>query len=766
MSDIPAQLSKVLSDRYRMDRLLGEGGMATVYLAEDVKHKRWVAVKVLRPELAATLGPERFVREIEIAAQLTHPHILPLFDSGQAGGFLYYVMPYIEGESLRDRLDRDGKLSVQEAIRLTDQVASALSYAHEQGVVHRDIKPENILLAADQAIVADFGIARAVQVAGGDKLTGTGLAIGTPAYMSPEQGLAEDDVDGRSDVYALGCVLYETISGRVPFHGSTPQALLAKHAAEAVPGLRESDPAIPVFVERAVAKALAKSPAERFQSPRAFADALTSGTVVARVGPRSWRKVAAAAVIVLAAVAWGATAILRDPAVERLAVLPPVNTLSTPDQEHIIQGMLNALISELGQAGITTIGSVQSMMRYQNTEKTVQEIAAEVGVDAVIESSVIWVGDSVVVDVRLTDGRTEEALWSHSYDEDARNVLALYREVTGAIADEIQLALTPQAEARLAGARTVNPETYEAYLRGMHYLNQFTPEGFEKGMAALNEAVDNDPADPLAYIGLAQGYNTLGHTPMSPPDAFQRANAAALTALRLDSLLPEAHLVLGSVKLQAEWDWAGAIRSIQRALELNPNLAEAHRFNGWYLYMLGQFEEAVAELQRAEELDPLVPLRPAEVGWMHWWEGRYDEALEGARRSLELNANFPPGLLLLGAMYAEKGMYEEAIAAHERARAASPDWGYGVAFTYALAGREAEARQEAERMAGEQHPNLWALAEVYAALGDKDEAFKWLDAAYDARHNWMPWVARAVTLAPLRDDPRFDELVRRLDLPR
>jgi serine/threonine protein kinase len=302
VTDLLDRLTAALADRYAIEREIGAGGMATVYLAEDVKHGRRVAVKVLRPELAASLGPERFLREIKIAANLNHPHILPLFDSGEADGFLYYVMPYMEGESLRDRLARDGPLEVDEAVRLTDQVASALTHAHQRGVVHRDIKPENILLAEDQAIVADFGIARAVQVAGTDRLTGTGLAVGTPAYMSPEQALGEETIDGRSDVYALGCVLYEMMSGRPPFAGASAQAMLARHAVDAVPGLRDESPDTPLFAERAVQKAMAKNPDDRFQTASALADALLSHTVVATVRPRRWRTLAAVGALSLAGV--------------------------------------------------------------------------------------------------------------------------------------------------------------------------------------------------------------------------------------------------------------------------------------------------------------------------------------------------------------------------------------------------------------------------------------------------------------------------------
>jgi serine/threonine protein kinase len=347
MSNQIERLKTALADRYKIDREIGSGGMATVYLAEDVKHKRKVAVKVLRPEIASALGAERFVREIEIAANLSHPLILPLHDSGDADGSLFYVMPYVEGESLRERIDREGKLPLDDVVRLTENVAAALSHAHQQGIVHRDVKPENILLTGGTAVVADFGIARAVTVAGGTKLTETGVAVGTPAYMSPEQAFGDANIDGRCDVYALGCVVYEMASGRTPFDAPTPQALLAKHAVDTPRSLRTVDSEIPLFVDRAVGRALAKEPAQRFKTPNEFAETLRSQTVVAQTGRR------------------------------RLAVLPPTNLMNDPEQDYFVQGMHNALISELQKVGIAVIA--RTSVQDRNFNPLFASMGGEIG---------------------------------------------------------------------------------------------------------------------------------------------------------------------------------------------------------------------------------------------------------------------------------------------------------------------------------------------------------------------------------------------------
>jgi len=778
MADSFDRLKTALSDRYTIERELGAGGMATVYLAHDLKHRRQVAIKVLRPELAATLGAERFVREIEIAARLSHPHILPLFDSGSAEeqpsarppdrlfALLYYVMPYIEGESLRDRLDREGKLPVDEAIRLTDQVASALSYAHQRGVVHRDIKPENILLAGDQAIVADFGIARAVQAAGGERLTGTGLAVGTPAYMSPEQAYGSEQLDATSDVYSLGCVVYEMVSGGAPFEGHTPQALLAKHAADTVPSLRTSDPEIPLFVERAVERALAKDPADRFPTASEFAAALTSGITVPRVRTRHMRRgavVGVAGAALLALVVWALTALLGGRHMDRLAVLPLTDLTGDPEQEYLAAGVHEALIAELGQLGLSMTARA-TMVQYRDTDKSISEIARELDVDAVIEGSVFRGGDSLEIAARLY-AADEQELWTGSFDGVLSNVVALYRGFARAIAGEVQLSLRPSDEERLGETRAVNPAVYEAYLRGMHLLNNAsTSQDFEDAIGYFEAAIEQNPADPLAHAGLALSYIFRGHDFMDPrPEIWPRARAAAERALRLDSTFAEAWSALGMYEAYSERDWEGAERAFRRAHDLNPSLAENHYHYAWFLVLFGRVDEAIAEHQRAQELDPLSPSHTVWIPSLFWYRGDDERALREARINTEQYPQYPDAHYVLGESAARLGLYEEAIAAHEEMVALWRGWIPVLGHTYARAGRTEEALHILHEL--EAQPHFWnarALACIHAALGNRDEALRWLE--FEPAHHWVAWDAAQGLWEAYREEPRFQAVLRRMNL--
>ncbi len=760
--------------------------MATVYLAEDLKHRRRVAIKVLRPELSQALPAERFLREIDAAAQLTHPNIVPLYDSGTANGLLYYVMPYIEGESLRDRLVRERQLPLDEALQLTREVVGALSYAHSKGLIHRDIKPENILLQAGHALVSDFGIARAVGSTAGDRLTETGLAIGTPTYMSPEQASGEQDIDVRTDVYSLGCVLYEMLAGSPPYAGPTAQAILARKAIDPLPSLRAVRDTVPVRLEQVIAKSLAKVPADRYSSAAQFGIALDGAVgLVGAVGlagrPSEWwtrmpwrgRRIAAAVtavvVLLLAAGARWMPGLIpgADSGINSLAILPFENLARDTAQAFFVAGIHDALIGELAQIGSLRVVSRTSTERYKDSNKSAGEIARELDVTGIVEGSVLRDGNSLRVQVQLIRALpSERQLWTRVYDRDVRDVLSLYSDMARAIAREIRARVTREEQTRLASVRRVQPDSYEAYLRGMFYLSRSGPEAARQGLRLFHEAVERDPNDGLAYAGLALAYARVAHSAAGTAEHLARAKAAAARALELDETLAAAHSAVAQIKLYGDWDWPGADRAFRRTLDLNPGFASARAHYAWYLALVSRPDEAIAEMKKANESDPLAPLWLAWLASLYEAEGRHDEAIGAARRALEVDDDFPDALCALGSAQLSKGLRAEALATHQRL-ATVPAENLCLARTYAIIGRRDEARAIVRQYDGLPPTNVttWRLAAVHAALGENDAALRVLERGFDLRFNYMPWIVWNQQYTPLRGEPRFRALVRRLNLP-
>ncbi|MCZ6871715.1 MAG: protein kinase [Gammaproteobacteria bacterium] len=741
MAEVPERLKAAVADRYRIERELGAGGMATVYLAEDLKHHRKVAVKVLRPELAAAIGPERFLREIEIAAGLTHPHILPLHDSGEVDGFLFYVMPYVEGESLRDRLVHEKQLAVDGAIEITEAVARALDYAHRQGVIHRDIKPENILLLDGVPLVADFGIAVAVSTAGGARLTETGLSLGTPAYMSPEQVAGERDLDGRSDIYALGCVTYEMLAGDPPFVASHAQAVMAKHVTDAPPPVATTRPSVSAAVAVAIAKALSKVPADRYATAGEFAAALFApAEIVAEK--------------------------------KSIAVLPFANMSADPENEYFSDGITEDLIAQISKIRGLKVISRTSTMRYKSTGQTLRQIGEELGVSTILEGSVRRAGNRVRVVAQLIDAHTDEHLWTETYDRELTDVFAIQSDVALEVATALETALSPAERGRVEKRPTANMEAYDLCLLGRHQANRRTDEGLRRAIKYFERALEKDPNYAVALAGLADAYvlSAIGYQAVPPPDAMRRAKKAALQAIELEDTLPEAHASLGYQYLM-EWDWSRARQEFERAIALNPSYAQAHQWYHHCLVGLSDLHAALEEATRARELDPLSVLLTNELGWPYLYLGQFQRAREQFLKALEMDPEFAMAHFNLANTYECEGRYDEAIPVYEKAVELSGRMPFITAFlggAYARLNRVDEARAIWRELfeKAQKDPNLqmW-VAHVHEALGETEKALECLEQAYEARSPFLQLIGSEwLRFESVRDHPRFTALRDKMGL--
>jgi serine/threonine-protein kinase len=778
MADPLALLKSALADRYVIERELGRGGMATVYLARDLRHPRQVAIKVLRPEIAGALGADRFLKEIELAARLQHPHILGLVDSGTAADVLFYVMPYVEGESLRRRLDRETQLEVDAAIAIAREVADSLDYAHRQGVIHRDIKPENILLSGGHAQVADFGIAKALSPTGADKLTETGLALGTPHYMSPEQGTATRTLDGRGDIYALGCVLYEMLAGTPPFTGPTAQAILARHSVDPVPPLRTVRGTVPAGIEWAISKATAKVPADRFATGGEFAAALAhpERAPARRATPRRAGWVGLTIGALALAVGIGGRSMAdwlagRVAHVRSLAVLPIENLTGDSSLVYLSNGMTDQFTTDLGQIQALRVISRISVLGFAGSRESPQQIAGKLHVDALLAGSLQRAKDSVHVSLQLISAADGQALWAKSFDAPVRDARRLQLDVARAVAERIGVRLTPAERALLgAPARTVEPAAFAAYLKGRYHQNV---SDFPAADSFFSAALNIDPTYAPAYAGRAEIYNQRGYTgELVPIEAFPVAKANAARAIEADSTNAEAHAALAYAVMYYDWDWATAEREYRTAIALNPNSAIAHNWYSLFLLAMGRFREAEAEGRRAMQLDPLSIAIAREYGWIAHYSGRQDSAVARVQRALAMNEMDKVSHLYLGRAYQAQGRYPEAMREYQ---ATGPllHWGVTVAAVGYVAAKEGDhegvvkAFAELDSLAKTPRtyvaPLLKAL--IYAALGDKDRAFALLNQSVEQRVHWLFWLNRDPRWAPLRSDPRFQILLRRIGLP-
>ena len=757
MSDLQSRARDALQGRYAIQDSIGEGGMAVVFLAEDVKHARKVAVKVLRPELTHAMGAERFLEEIRISANLAHPHIVPLYDSGGQDDLLYYVMPFIEGESLRDLLDRERQLALEDALRIASGVAAALAFAHSHGIVHRDIKPENILLAAGEPLVADFGIARAVSAAVGARLTATGFSVGTPVYMSPEQATNDGPVDARTDVYSLACVVYEMIGGTPPFTGPTATAIIARKLAGPVPKLSLLRDTVPPAVMQAIEKALAVTPADRFASAAQFAKALGGGGEASLTGSVAAPGPAASP--------------------QSLAVLPFVNSSRDPEDEYLSDGISEELIHALGKVEGLRVVARSSAFVFKGRNEDVRVVGQRLGVGTVLEGSVRRSGNRLRVTAQLVNVADGYQLWSERYDRTLDDMFTVQDDVTRATVEALKVTLLGPSSAASPlppPRRAASAEAYELYLRGRHAWNRRTPEGLRQSTDYLQRALALDPGFALAHAALADAHVTLGiYGTVAPGEAMPQAEAAAKQALACDAGLAEAFTALACATAVYRWQWEHAEELFRRAIALKPGYSTArHWFAINCLAPEGRFAEAREELARARETDPLSPAIDVSLGLVAHFEGDMERATAEFTRALETDPAFGMAHYFLGEVRAQQGRHDDAVTAFRRARELTGDSAEVLAaLAHSVArgggGRRAEAAgllgELTERAAGRYvSPVLVAL--VHLGLGDRDAVFESLDRAAEVRASHLIWLNVRPVFAELRPDPRFRALIERLGL--
>ena len=728
MTDVAARLSAGLAGRYRIERELGAGGMATVYLAEDVKHGRPVAIKVLHADLAASLGADRFLAEIRTTAALQHPHILALHDSGASDGVLYYVMPFVEGETLRDRLSREGRLPLDDALRIVREVADALDYAHRAGVVHRDIKPENILLSGGHAVVADFGIARAVSDPNAARLTQTGQVIGTPAYLSPEQVTGEP-LDGRSDIYSLGCVLYECLTGEVPFSGPA-MAMLAQRVIAPAPSVRTRSPAVPPHIDRAVATAMATDAADRYSSGRDLIAALAASS--------------------------------QAPASDRRAivVLPFANRSAEADNEYFSDGLTEEIISDLAGIKSLQVISRTSAMQLKGTTRDVRTIGRDLGVRYVLEGSVRRAGSSLRITAQLIDAATDTQLWSEKYGGTMDDVFEVQERVSREIVRALGISLTSDEDRRLAHRSIENVRAFELYLQARQEIRRYGAAAIDRGEALVRRAIEIEGETPplqalLAWAQVARVRAGLAADGVS----FDDAEAVARRLLVTAPDAPYGHAILGLIGYETG-NLAAAVRHFTAAIEREPNDADALFYLGVCYVGAGQIADGEAAAARLMESDPLSPLAWLLSGLMPWWSNRVAEGLPKLIHGVEMD----PGNLIarwsLGYGHALVGDAASAWKEADILREQAPDMPYTtqlVALLLGMEGRAAEALELLGNARGLDSHQKFHLAEAFAVAGDTERALTLLDEAVNGGFYPADFIARQCPFfASLRGRPRFE----------
>lgn len=804
-ADLRERLQTSLGTAYTIERELGGGGMSRVFVAEETALGRRVVVKVLAPELAASVNVERFRREILLAARLQHPHIVPLLTAGQtADGLPYFTMPFVEGRSLRGAVATQGTLSVAESLQVLRDMTKALGYAHAHGVAHRDLKPENVLLSGGSAVVTDFGVAKALSDAtkgGGGTFTSAGVALGTPAYMAPEQAAADPAVDHRADLYALGVVAYEMLTGQTPFTGKTPQQMLAAHVIDTPEPISRRKEGLPAALAALVMRLLEKHPPDRPQSAEEVLrelDSVTSGSRPATaphpaINQSRWAKAALGVGLLLAA-AGGAAYFSRArsspvarpaypvpssslavvaggaasaAAIQSVAVLPFVNVGARPEEEYFSDGMTDELAGALGTVPGLRVASRTSSFAFKGKNENISTIGHALNVRSVLEGSVRRDGRKLRVRAQLTDVADGLALWSETYEREEQDVFEVQEDIARAIVGALRVRLA--GPGLTSGARLVNTGTsdvgaHDLYLQARFLALKFTEPALRQSLDLYREALKRDPNYAPAWAGISDAWSNLGDDFVAPRAAYPESRAAAARAVALDSTQAEAHAALGAVLFNT-WDATAGGRELERALALNPNLAAAWGMYSEVLLLRGKVDSAVAANRRAIALDPLDPYQRVALAWTLISANRLDEAVAQSQEALALDPHYGLAYVRIGYAQLIAGHPAAALEAYRRVEGFAPRSQAGVAVALARLGRRDEARRvlaSMERDAARHYVSGEGIAWVYLALGDSDRGILWLERAFRDRTSNLLRLATDPRWAPLRGDPRFVALVRKV----
>lgn len=766
--------------------------MGSVYKVFDKKIKEEVALKILKPEIVDEKTIERFSSELKLARKIRHENVCQMYDINEEKGTHYITMEYVPGEDLKSFIRRVGQLPVGKTISITKQVCEGLSEAHRLGVVHRDLKPQNIMIDKEgNARIMDFGIARSIK---GKGITGAGMMIGTPEYMSPEQ-VEGKEVDQRSDIYSLGVNLYEMVTGQVPFEGDTPFTIGMKHKSETPKNPKELNAQIPEDLSRVILRCMEKDREKRYQKAEELISEFTNiekgipttERVVPKRKPITSREITVtfglkklfipgAVVVALVIVALIILQLLpKKQAVplpsgkHSIAVLPFEDLSPQQDQAYFCDGIAAELINRLTNIENLKVPARASSFSFKDKELDIQEIGKKLNVNFLLVGSLQKAETRLRITAELVKVSDGYPLWSEKYEGNMEDIFALQDEISLEIVDNLKIKLLGEQKAKLVKRHTENPEAYKLYLKGQYQFEKWTKEAFEKAIEYFQKAIEIDPNYAQAYAMMADCYVWFGWSGELPlKEASSRVTAFIKKALEIDNTNSEAHYALAQKKFYLDWDWEGGIREIERAIELNPSFGGAHTEYAWYLMAMGRFEEAIAEAKYTLQLDPISYLPNNTLAYVYYCARQYDLAIAQYRQFAELEQNDPRPYGSIANVYEQMGRYEDAVRARQKAMALSgarPEEVEALGRAYSESGPKGYWMWRLEGLKSQHDRYPATTAKYYAQLGDKDQAFAWLEKAYEKHDSPMHRLKVQPWWDPLRSDPRFQDLLRRMNFP-